>query len=616
MPGAEERFDAGWVAAQRRICSALERPARLGFAACCVLALTAWGAWLASVIGPPLGASALIIAAVGAAACTGSAARGRRRLARTLEAERERVAADNEAQARALAAAQRQHASEYRAWQRRIAVFERQPSWFALALPAEIDRVDVAGGTLAGWSAVLTTIAVPRLGDGGEVTVIDLTEGSVAADLISLARRSDPPPLVWVLPGDLPALDLGTGLDAASLADVLALAAGAAAEADRSGARPAERSGADQAADCALLERVLGVLEGDPRIAQVTAALRVLAQVGDPHEDVRSGLLTPPQIESLGRLFGRGAGERVVTERAFMLESRLRRLDALGAGRRPRSRARLRVAALDRRCGAVGNRVIGSYLVAALTQVLRQAPPGRLWAHTLCLFGAERLGADLLDRLTAACETSRTGLVLGYRTIPAGVRERLGRGTAATAFMRLGNGDDARAASELIGTEHRLVLGQLTDTVGSSVTDTVGDSYTSTAGTADSFSDSVSVSRSTGSSRGRGRSRPGGAGPFGDFNRSSSLDSSHSYGESESVSLTAGINASTSWGVSTSRALGGSTSTGRTMQRSRELLVEAESLQRLPASAVIVAYPASDRRMVVLADANPAIAALPDAELP
>src|SRR5262249_12272133 len=158
-------------------------------------------------------------------------------------------------------------------------------------------------------------------------------------------------------------------------------------------------------------------------------------------------------------------------------------------------------------------------------------------------------------------------------------RERLARGNAAVAFMRLGNGDDARAASELIGTEHRLGMSQLTDTVGTSGTGTWGDSYTSTTGTADSVSRSVSVSTGTRGRRGRGRS--GGPGPFGDFNRSSSRDSSHSYGESDSVSLTEGINTSTAWGISTSKALGDSSSTGRTMARSRELLVEAESLQRL-----------------------------------
>ncbi len=65
--------------------------------------------------------------------------------------------------------------------------------------------------------------------------------------------------------------------------------------------------------------------------------------------------------------------------------------------------------------------------------------------------------------------------------------------------MRLGNAEEARFAAEQIGTEHRLVVSQLTDTVGTSVTDTGGDSYTSTA------SDSLTGSGSVTAGRSRGR---------------------------------------------------------------------------------------------------------------
>ncbi len=65
---------------------------------------------------------------------------------------------------------------------------------------------------------------MPRLAAGGEVTVLDLTEGGVAGDLLALARGGGIDPLVWVLPGDLPRLDLGAGLAGDELADVLAMA--------------------------------------------------------------------------------------------------------------------------------------------------------------------------------------------------------------------------------------------------------------------------------------------------------------------------------------------------------------------------------------------------------
>jgi hypothetical protein len=366
--------------------------------------------------------------------------------------------------------------------------------------------------------------------------------------------------------------------------------------------------------DSAILERVLDVLADQPSMAQVTAALRALAQVGDPRQDVQAGLLTSAQLERLTALFGRGAAGRVV-ERALAMESSLRRLDQLGSAPAELRPSRLRVAWLDRRAGVAGNRVRAAYLAVALTHLLRQQRVGRPWQHTVCVLGADKLQPDTLDRLTDACEMSGTGLVLCYRTIPGHVRERLGRGNAAIAFMRLGNAQDAKVASEQIGTEHRLVISQLTDTVGTSVTDTAGDSYTSTVGTADSVADSVSVSATAGRSAGRGRSRQDLFAPFGHVSGSASSDSSHSRAVSDSRSITAGISSGTSWGLSTSRAAAMSSSAARTTQRSREFLVEQHELQQLPPSAVIVSYASPQGRQVVLADANPGIMTLRTATL-
>ena len=607
-----ERFDDGWLAAQKSISAAVSRPALAGAAACGLAVLFVSAGGLTGAIGRlPAGLGALACAG-GAVLGLRSAWRERRRLAAVVAGERRRVEAAGLVRARLLAERTTEQASRYRAWQRHQAVAAAKPAWFPVALPAGIDRVDVAGGSLAGWAALVTMIATPRLSANGEVSVIDLTEGAVAADLIGLAHDAGLAPLVWVLPGDLPRLDLGTGLAAPALADVLAIAAAAAGrDGDAPGSRPTAGAAAEVATDCALLERVLGVLGPDPALASVNAALRVLADIATTNEDVSAGLLSADQPRQLRTLFGTGAAQRIVLDRAYALESKLRSLDVLGTGHppAPRDRTRLRVAALDRRAGHIGNRMLAAYLVAALTHMLRQAEPAEPWAHVICVLGADRLAGDVLDRLADACEISRTGLVLAFRSIPAHVRERLGRGNAAVAFMRLGNGDEARAASELIGTEHRFVVSQLTDTVGTSVTDTWGGSYTTSLGWSGSVADSFSASTSSGGSRGRGRGRQG-FGPFGDFNSTSSRDSNYSVSESDSVSLTEGINTGTSWGISLSRALGENASLGRTVQRSRELLVEPAELQRLPPSAMIVSYPSAAGRTVLLADANPALGSL------
>ncbi len=597
-----------WVAAQRREDSRLARPAWLTAAAAVAVGSGAATGWLAGLLS---GGVALLVTSPAvylAGRCGRALWRSNRAIADRLRGEELRVAAFAEARHRQLAARQEQHARELRAWKQRGQARRRQPQWYPVALPTSVHRVDVAGGTLAGWSALVTMIAAPRLAAGGDVTVLDLTEGGVATDLLAVARHAGIGPLVWVLPTDLPQLELGALLPPEVLADVLAQTVSAA----DGPAGPATVGTADPAKDAALLGSILQALGADPSMPQLIAGLRVLGQIGGPAEHLGSGGLTHDQLARIANLAGRAAGP-LATERAWSIEARLRVLAPLATALADRPPSRLNVAWLDRRAGSVANGVLAAYLVVALTAVLRQTPPGTRWQQTICLLGAERLPAGLLDRLCDAAEITGAGLVLGYRSIPAHVRERLGRGDAAVGFMRLGNAEDARVAAEQIGTEHRFVVSQLTDTVGMSLTDTVGASYTSTVGTADSVAGSDSVTRSTG--RSRGRSRPGAFAPFADFTGSASRDLSSSASSCDSRSITAGISDGTSWGWSTSRAVGSSDSAAMTVQRSRESVVEQHELQQLPQSAVVLCYPAPGGRQVLLADANPAIMALPTATL-
>jgi hypothetical protein len=605
-PPEQEQLNPDWVAAQRREENLLNRPLKVACAAALALAallLAAWAAgWLNAVLGW-LGAFVCLL-------CAGFAAHGvwqsEQALRSRIDEERGRLDKIRAEQENRLFAWQSEHARRFQEWQDRKTAFDRQAQWYAVSLAGDVDRVDLAGGTMSGWSAMFTVVGASRLTAGGDLTVVDLSEGAVAGDLIAVARQAGIDPLVWVLPTDLPRLDLGVGLTREALADVLSLVVSVSEQ---------EGSGGDVAQDNAILERLLDVFGETATIAQSTAALRALGQIGDPREDIRKGLLSADQLERITGMFGRGAADRVVIGRAWAMESRLRKLDSAGTAPVPLEPSRLRIVCTDRRAGVFGNRVLGTYTVTALTHLLRQSPAGRPWQHTLMLAGADKLRGDVLDRLTEACETTRTGLLLAYRSIPAHVKERLGRGNAAVAFMRLGNAEDAKVASEHIGTEHRFVLTQLTETVGASLTDTVSDSYTSTVGTADSVSTSTSASVTTGRSRGHGRSGESSMAPFGDSNWSASRDRNYSSGTSDSESITEGISLSTAWGISTSRAIGTNDSLARTTQRSREFLVEQHELQQLPPSAVIISSASRGGRRVVFADANPAIIGLPTTTL-
>ena len=134
---------------------------------------------------------------------------GERALRSRLADERIRVDKIRAAQESQLFAWQAEHAHRVQEWQ---ALRDRLRASEAVVRGLRaggVHRVDVAGGTLSGWSAMLATAGAHRLAAGGEVTVLDLSEGSVALDLLGFARTSGIDPLVWVLPEDLPRLDLG-----------------------------------------------------------------------------------------------------------------------------------------------------------------------------------------------------------------------------------------------------------------------------------------------------------------------------------------------------------------------------------------------------------------------
>ena len=90
-----------------------------------------------------------------------------------------------------------------------------------------------------------------------------------------------------------------------------------------------ERSSArDLAVDSAILDRVIGALDGSGPVSlsRLAAALRALAQVGDPSADVAAGLITEREGARIAALYGQGATDRVVLERALGIEAQLGKL--------------------------------------------------------------------------------------------------------------------------------------------------------------------------------------------------------------------------------------------------------------------------------------------------
>ena len=565
-PSAQEQPDpatADLLRRERQLEDMLNRPVRHVRMAMLVLSIVIVGAALTGYLAWSFAALGLIATGGVAGFCSYALFQGDRAVRYRVMEQQARDERRRQERDKELFRAQEEHAQRYREWQESKERHDKQLTWYAVAVPDEIDRIDVAGGTLPGWSALITLIGATRLYSGGHLTVLDLSEGAIAKDLIELARKGGDDPLVWVLPVDLPRLDLGATLKPEAFADVLAHVVSVSEE---------NHTTRDLSFDNAILERVLEVLGENATIRQVTAALRALAQVGDPRDDLRFGLITATQLERIGTLFGRGVSDRVVIERAWALESQLRKLESLGTEAVRLPPARLRVVSMDRQAGVFGNRVLGTYVATALTHILRQSPASdRPWYHTIIVAGAEKLRGDVLDRLMDACETSRTGLVLTYRSLTPTVRERLGRGHAAVAFMRLGNAEDARVASEHVGTEHRLELAQLTETISETLPGLDG-GYTSTIAQVE--------------------------------------DGAQAHGE-HAPDLKGDITESTEWGRTADKI----SEKERVLQRSREFLVEPHQLQQLPTTSVIVTDATAQGRRVRLADANPAILTFPKTTL-
>lgn len=510
--------------------------------------LIGWLVWSFALVG--LLACMLIIGITGWAIWQGDQAMRIRRRAERARRDREEARLEQH-----RAQAEDDYALARQKWLQRRTAFENQREWHPVTVPHGVDRVDVAGGTLAGWSAAVTMMGAARLSAGSQVTVLDLSEGAVAADLLRIASDE---PLVWVLPADLKRLDLGARLGPAALADVLSLTVSAT---------EAESTVRDMSIDNSILERLITALGGTPRISQIAAGLRALGQVGDPRDDLRAGLLTDDQLDRITTLFGRTAADRVVLERAWTLEAQLRKLEEVGSDPVHLPPARLRVLSLDRRAGVLTNKVLATYVTTALTHMLRQAPAAHPWGHTLFLCGAEKLRGDVLDRLTDACETTGTGLVLLYRTIPPHVRERIGRGNSAVGFMRLGNADDAAAAAAYLGAEPSLLLAEMTEKA-------------TPADPTDPYSSTVAYARrSTGE---------------------------HALTEPvirprTTPSPLADVIATGTWAKSLTPPDG--------PQRTRELRPERRQLQDLPPTAMVFSH----ANAVHLLDANPAIMTLPTA---
>jgi len=113
----------------------------------------------------------------------------------------------------------RRHQAAVEEWQGRAAEhhaqertrLEQLPEWGAVRPTTPSRRIDVYGGTVAGWQALTTTIGTSLLGSGESLFVLDFSEADVAAMLFAAAEQAGVSTQASVLPQQLETLDCARG---------------------------------------------------------------------------------------------------------------------------------------------------------------------------------------------------------------------------------------------------------------------------------------------------------------------------------------------------------------------------------------------------------------------
>ncbi|XVV12520.1 hypothetical protein ACQP2X_48370 [Actinoplanes sp. CA-131856] len=451
--------------------------------------------------------------------------------------------------------AEDEYARDHAAWDSRRQWHDQQqqqavdarPEWSAVSPSPGTRRVDIIGGTMYGWEAVLTVFGGSLLATRGRMVLADFTGEALSGELIRLAETTNRSVRELVLPEQLAEFDLVAGLSPAELVDGLVEAMyGDAPEGNR-----AERS-----QDALLLTEVSTILEPRLTMARLLAALHVLA------ERPASSQLTPSEREQLLTL-------RTEAARVRRIEAFLHPMEAMGSAVSSTEMADLTCLVAGGEGGQAQNELLKDLTVQWLGRQVRRAEPP---IGSLVLLGADEIHHRALERLSTLCERRGIRLVLFFAHLRADSLRTIGGGEVA--LMRLGNHQEAQQAAEFVGRGHKFVLSRLTRSLGGEETHTLADTY--------------GESESKGGERG---SRFAGR----HLRRFSSTNWSKSRNWSQTESTARGTN----WSDASSA------------ERVYEYTVEPRVLQDLPEYAMVLVKNEGASSVVQAVEVDPAIVTLP-----
>ena len=440
-PGDTQTVSEEWIAGQLDSEAQTNRPLHFALGGLGLFALLCTLLWLLRVLPGSLALGGVFACMAIAAPIAFALVQSRQVMAERLERAEERLAAERADRERILHERQREHAARYTEWQAASRAYEAQPRWYGMTVPPHTCAVVVVGGSDMGWSALLTTIGVSRLREGGDLTVVDLTGHAITRELARLSRRCAVEPRRWVLPADLPRMTLGTNLDAGQRARILSAVAATSGRAE------------DVDADETLLLRLLEVLGQDVGIARLIGGLRALLTPADDaaEDDPALALLTRRER---ARVRARCADDPQIQGRAWALEQRLAPFEAVGTRAEDEAYAQVKIISTDRASGPGAARLYGTYAVAALSELLEarepastvpggrppRVRPGRTRSVVVC--GAERLPEEEVGQVLAAAEEGGVEVILMFRdAVPVALRH-LREPACLPVVMRPSEGDE------------------------------------------------------------------------------------------------------------------------------------------------------------------------------
>ncbi len=314
----------------------------------------------------------------------------RRRARETLRLARRQAENAHEEATRDWRARRWQHETHERA------AADARAEWGAVPRPFRARRLDVFGGTLWSWEALLSTYGASALAIG-PLLVIDLSREVVCGELARLARAAEVLVDTQLLPSQLATSTLLSDLGTRELVDAIV-------ESMYGGTPEASRT--ERSMDDRILTSVCDALGDEVSLARIGAALRAL--MGEPDE---STALNRDERRLIANELFSVEYRRQAHASISRIESYIHPIEQLGecAG----LPGYLTCVALDSQARNVRSELLTDLIVQWLTHrvVTSDAP-----RPSVVVAGADELARRHLDRLSDALRASRSPAHLAVPT--------------------------------------------------------------------------------------------------------------------------------------------------------------------------------------------------------